>query len=121
MVEIREHFQLMFLLSIFPNILENHMLKKESLYGTRSVTFFQSNDVRPHLTLMSPGRHLDLFILSDPWTVVGRVHAMFPFRNLLWQQRHFKKKRRLKTGWANCLLHEMERAASGSPLFVEYT
>ncbi|KAK2569748.1 hypothetical protein P5673_005586 [Acropora cervicornis] len=54
--------------------------REESLYGTRSVTFFQSNDVRPHLTLMSPGRHLDLFILSDPWTVVGRVHAMFPFR-----------------------------------------
>ena len=28
MVEIREHFQLIFLLSIFPNILENHMLKE---------------------------------------------------------------------------------------------
>ena len=40
------------------------------LNGTRSVTLFQSNDVTPHWTLMSPGRHLDLFILSDPWLEV---------------------------------------------------
>ena len=31
--------------------------------------------------------------------------------------------RRVKPGWANCLLHQTERAApaAGSPLFVEYT
>ena len=33
----------------------------------------------------------------------------------------FKKKRGVKTGWENYFLHETERAAAGSPLFVEYT
>ena len=43
--------------------------------------------------------------------------------NLQWKRRHLKTlQRRVKTGWANCLLHQTERAASaGSPLFVEYT